>query len=141
GVRHDAVLSHGRHRGELRADRGEDWRGRGGGNRTGPRRLRQSRPIGRRDRGTPRSASAKTLVGEGCANGRAKSDLDAVLTLPLADATERLMQMANPAASLRDVLERVMQGRYAAGPGMLVAASVLARSDVRTALLQAAYDL
>jgi len=64
-----------------------------------------------------------------------------VLTLPLADATERLMQMANPAASLRDVLERVMQGRYAAGPGMLVAASVLARSDVRTALLQAAYDL
>lgn len=67
--------------------------------------------------------------------------LDAVLTLSPADASERLMELADPAESLRDVLQRVMDGRYAAAPGMLVAASVLAKSDVSAALLRPLYEL
>lgn len=67
--------------------------------------------------------------------------LDAVLTLPPADASARLLEMADGAESVRDVLKRVMEGRYPAAPGMLVAASVLANSDPRFALLQPAYDL
>jgi CHAT domain-containing protein/Flp pilus assembly protein TadD len=67
--------------------------------------------------------------------------LDVLLTLPPGDAIDRLMEMADPLELLRDVLKRVTEGRYAAGPGMLVAASVLAKSDVRAALLQPTYDL
>jgi hypothetical protein len=67
--------------------------------------------------------------------------LDAVLTLLPADASARLLEMADGAESVRDVLKRVMEGRYPAAPGMLVAASVLANSDPRSALLQPAFDL
>jgi CHAT domain-containing protein/Flp pilus assembly protein TadD len=67
--------------------------------------------------------------------------LDELLTLRTSEIIERLVQMPDPADSLQAVLQRVADGSYSAGQGMLVVTSVLAQCDIRTSLLQPLYEL